>query len=116
MKRRKLSKEFKAKVAIEALKGQKTANELAQEFGIHVNQISVWKKQLLEAAPEIFSRGKDRVVEQHEVERDRLYRKVGQLQVEVDWLKKALDISIDGGGEAGHNRAGSSEIEHPSAM
>ncbi len=48
-----------AKVALEALKGQRTANELAQEFGVHVNQISLWKKQLLEAAPYVFGRGKD---------------------------------------------------------
>ena len=55
MKRRKFSEEFKAKVALEATKGQKTANELAQEFGVHVNQINLWKKQLLEAAPKVFS-------------------------------------------------------------
>jgi putative transposase len=60
MKRRRFSQEFKAKVALEAIKGQRTANELSQEFGVHVNQINLWKKQLLEAAPEVFSRGKDR--------------------------------------------------------
>lgn len=63
VKRRRFSDAFKAKVALEAIKGQKTANELAQEFGIHVNQISLWKKQLLEAAPKVFSRGKDREAE-----------------------------------------------------
>jgi transposase len=88
MKRRKFTKEFKAKVALEAIKGQQTVNELAQEFGVHPNQIGQWKKQLLEAASEVFSRGKDHEAERIEIERDRLYRKVGQLQVEVDWLKK----------------------------
>ena len=63
-------------------------SELAQEFGVHVNQINLWKKQLLEAAPKVFSRGKDREAERIVRERDRLYRKVGQLQIEVDWLKK----------------------------
>ena len=92
MGRRRFSDEFKAKVALEAIKGQKTANELAQEFGIHVNQINLWKKQLLEAAPKVFSRGKDREAERIEQERDRLYRKVGQLQVEVDWLKKKTGL------------------------
>jgi transposase-like protein len=53
--RRRFSDEFKAKVALEAIKGQKTGNELAQEFGIHVNQINLWKKQLMEAAPKVFS-------------------------------------------------------------
>ena len=92
MKRRRFSDEFKAKVALEAIKGQKTANELAQEFGIHVNQINLWKKQLMESAPKVFSRGKDREAERIERDRDRLYRKVGQLQVEVDWLKKKTGL------------------------
>ena len=88
MKRRKFSKEFKAKVALEAIKGQRTANELAQEFGVHVNQINLWKKKLLESAPGVFPTGKDREAERLAAQREILYRKVGQLQVEVDWLKK----------------------------
>lgn len=92
MKRRRFSDEFKAKVAIEAIKGQKTANELSQEFGVHINQINQWKKQLLGAAPKVFSRGKDREAERIERERDQLYRKVGQLQIEVDWLKKKTGL------------------------
>lgn len=70
MKRRKFSAEFKAKVALEAVKGQRTANDLAQEFGIYVNQINLWKTQLLEAAPEAFSRGKDHETDRLEQERD----------------------------------------------
>ena len=88
MKRRRFSNEFKAKVAIEAIKGQRTVNELAQEFEVHPNQIALWKKQLLESASDVFRRGKDREAEEQAKECDRLYRKVGQLQVEVDWLKK----------------------------
>ncbi len=88
MKRRRFSKEFKAKVALEAIKGQQTAAELAQEFGVHVNQINLWKKQLIETAPLAFGNGKDCEAEQLKRERDILYRKVGELQVEVDWLKK----------------------------
>jgi transposase len=88
MSRRKFSKEFKAKVALEAIKGHKTINELAQEFGVHPNQITVWKKKLLEVAPDVFGRKKDREAEQAKEERDRLYKKVGKLQIEVDWLKK----------------------------
>lgn len=88
MGRRKFTKEFKAKVALEAIKGQRTLNELAKEYGVHPNQIGMWKKKLLEIAPEVFSRGKDRDAERAKEERDRLYKKVGQLQIEVDWLKK----------------------------
>ena len=88
MKRKQFSKEFKAKAAIEAIKGQRTVNEIAQEFGVHVSQINRWKKDLLETAPEVFSQKKDREAKRVELEKDQLYRKVGQLQVEVDWLKK----------------------------
>ena len=88
MKRRKFSRKFKARVALEAIKRQRTANELAQEFGVHVNQINLWKKKLLQSAPEVFSTGKDREAEHLAAQRDILYREVGQLQVEVDWLKK----------------------------
>lgn len=88
MKRRKFTSEFKAKVAIEAIKGQRTVNEIAQEFGVHPNQIAIWKKQLLSSAADVFSRGKDLDAERKAEECDRLYRKVGQLQVENDWLKK----------------------------
>ena len=88
MGRRKFTKEFKAKIALEAIKGQRTLNELAKEYGVHPNQIGMWKKKLLEIAPEVFRQGKDRDAERAKEERDRLYKKVGQLQIEVDWLKK----------------------------
>lgn len=88
MGRKKHSKELKAQIALDAIKGQKTMAELASEYGVHANQISRWKKQLLDASPDIFTRGKDKEAEQKEVERDRLFKKVGQLQLEVDWLKK----------------------------
>jgi len=88
MGRKKYSKELKARIALDAIKGQKTMSELSSEYGVHANQISRWKKQLLEAAPDIFTHGKDKEAEQKEVEQDRLYKKVGQLQLEVDWLKK----------------------------
>ncbi|MHB1382088.1 MAG: transposase, partial [Thermoleophilia bacterium] len=75
MNRRKFTNQFKAKVALEAIKGQRTVNELAQEFGVHPNQISLWKKQMLASAPEVFGSAKNREAEQMEVERDRLYKK-----------------------------------------
>ncbi|MDL1969204.1 MAG: transposase [Deltaproteobacteria bacterium] len=88
MSRKKHSKELKAKIALDAIKGQKTMSELASEYRVHSNQIGRWKKQLFESAPDIFNMGKDKETEKKEVERDRLYKKVGQLQIEVDWLKK----------------------------
>jgi transposase-like protein len=88
MKGKRYIKEFKARVALVAIKGQKTAAELASEYEVHVSQISTWKKQALEALPEVFGRGQAREEEQREAERDRLYRQIGKLQVEVDWLKQ----------------------------
>jgi len=88
MARQSYSKEFKARVALDAIKGQKTVSEIASEYTIHPNQVSQWKKNALEGMAESFARGKSNEVEDMERERDQLYRKVGQLQVEVDWLKK----------------------------
>jgi transposase len=84
----KYSKELNARIALDAIKGQKTIAELSSEYGVPANQIRIRKKQLLDATSVAFSNGKDKDVEQKEVERDHLYQKVGQLQIEVDWLKK----------------------------
>jgi|SRR5579859_1508803 len=88
--RRRHSSEFKAKVALEAVKGQKTLNELATEFGVHPVQIAQWKRQLLEASPAVFDGGgsgnrRERTQEQLI---EQLYQQIGQLKVEVDWLRK----------------------------
>ena len=73
MKRKRYSKEFKARVALDAIKGQKTAAELASEFEVHVSQINIWKKLALEALPEVFGQGQEREEAQREAERDRLF-------------------------------------------
>jgi len=89
-KRRKFTTEFKAKVALEAIKGQRPIHELAKDYDVHPNQIAQWKKQLLEGSSEVFRRGKDPDTAAREAELDRAYRQVGRLQVEVDWLKKKV--------------------------
>ena len=88
MKRKNHTKSFKAKVALAAIKGQKTANEIASEFGVHVSQINRWKKEALDALPESFGSKKDKTIQDMESERDHLFQQIGKLQVEVDWLKK----------------------------
>jgi transposase-like protein len=87
--RRRHSSEFKAKVALEALKGQKTLNELASEFGVHPVQIAQWKRQLLEGSPSLFEDGRaSRRERDQEQLVEQLYQQIGQLKVEVDWLRK----------------------------
>lgn len=88
MAQKKFSSEFKAKVAIEALKGHKTINELASEFEVHPTQIHQWKKLLLEGSKRLFSGKNEKDVELLEKEREKLYTQIGQLAVELDWLKK----------------------------
>ena len=87
-KRRRFSAEFKAKVALEAVRGQKTLAELAVEHEVHANQIAQWKKQLLESLPEVFGRRREQDAAQQEELTGRLYQQIGQLKVELDWLKK----------------------------
>jgi transposase-like protein len=90
MKRRRFSAQFKARVAREALKERRTVAELAAEYDVHPNQISQWKRQLLDALPEVFSKRSEQEREREERLKDRLYRQIGQLQVELDWLKKKV--------------------------
>ena len=91
-KRNSYDKNFKAKIALEALKGERTIAEIASEHGIHPNQITQWKQQLLEGLPEIFERKKSKgPASEDDRERDELYRQIGKMKIEIDWLKKKLD-------------------------
>ena len=87
-KRQNHSAAFKAKVALEAIKGLKTSAELASRYEVHPTQISQWKKRVLEEMPGLFSGRKERAEQDEEELRSRLYQQIGQLQVELDWLKK----------------------------
>jgi len=80
---------FKAKVALEAIKEIKTLNEIAATYGVHRVQICKWKKQLLESVPSLFKRENKGEAEWIK-ERDNLYRQIGEVTVERDWLKKKL--------------------------
>jgi transposase len=93
-KRKVLSGEFKAKVALEAIRGVRSVNEIAQEFGVHPTQVGQWKKELLEQAGSLFEikRGPKPVDESASPER--LYSEIGRLKMELDWLKKKSGLSL----------------------
>lgn len=87
--RKRYDKEFKAKVALEALKGEKTLQELAITYSVHPNMIALWKRQILEHASALFEKeGKDKASEDASRQKDELYKQIGQLQVENEYLKK----------------------------
>ena len=84
--------DFKARVALEALKGHKTLNQVASEYGGHPNQVSAWKQQLKQELPRIFCARRAKQSEEEEALKARLYQQIGQLQVELDWLKKKAGL------------------------
>lgn len=82
---------FKARVALEAIKGERTLAQLASQYGVHPNQIGQWKKRLLKELPEVFSGRRKKADQDGEVLEAELYRQIGQLKVELDWLKKKFN-------------------------
>jgi putative transposase len=86
--RKNYSSAFKAKVALEAVKKEKTIAQLSSEYGVHANQINQWRKRLLEELPDIFSKKRQKKEKDNEDLQDELYRQIGQLKVELDWFKK----------------------------
>jgi transposase len=93
--RRKFSSKFKAKVAIEAIQERMTLQQIASKYEVHPNQISQWKRQFLEGAETVFEGDSTAKDQQQELqnEQDKLYKKIGRLQVENDFLKKSLGES-----------------------
>lgn len=97
-KRRQHSAEFKARVALEAVKGLKTVNEIAREYEVHPVQVSQWKKDLLERLPEVFGRKAGPETEVLGRQKEKLERKVGELTMDIEFLKKKcvqLGIPLD---------------------
>ena len=84
----------KAKIALEAVKGTKTVNEIAQEFGVHPTQVGLWKKALLEKAGQLFDVKLGTKAIDPQSNPERLYAKIGQLNMELEWLKKKSGISF----------------------
>ena len=83
---------FKARVAIEAIRGEKTLSQLGSQFKVHPIQIAKWRKSALEQLPELFVDGRTRKGAPVESGNDALYAEIGRLKVELDWLKKKVGM------------------------
>ena len=86
--RKQYSPKFKARVAIEAIRGEKTLSQLGSQFKVHPMQIAKWRKAALEQLPELFVDGRSRKSRNEETDQDALYEEIGRLKMELDWLKK----------------------------
>ena len=93
-KRKTFSSAQKAKVALEAIKGLKTINQIAQEHNVHPTQVNHWKKELLANVSELFETKRGPKPIDAQSDPDRLYAKIGQLNMELDWLKKKSGIDL----------------------
>ena len=92
MMRKKFEAGFKAKVALEAFRGEKTLAQISSEYGVHANLISRWKQELLQGASGIFSSKNVKQDNGQEEKIDKLYKSIGELKAENDWLKKKLQL------------------------
>jgi transposase-like protein len=92
-KRKVFSGEFKAKIALEAVRGVKTVNEIAQDFGVHPTQVGQWKRELQEQAGSLFDAKRGAKPVEPSASPERLYSEIGRLKMELDWLKKKSGIS-----------------------
>ncbi len=91
--RRSFSGEMKARIALEAIKGQRTMAEIASHYGVHPVQVAKWKRQAVEGMSQLFADRRAQEVNGEEALKAELYQQIGQLQVELDWLKKKSGLS-----------------------
>jgi len=93
-KRKTFTSDFKAKVALEAIRGLKTVNEIGQDFGVHPTQVTLWKKELTDQAVSVFDAKRGTKPVEPSTSPDRLYSEIGRLKMELDWLKKKSGICL----------------------
>lgn len=91
MTRKQYSSKFKARVAVEAIRGEKTLSQVGSQFKVHPIQIAKWRKTALDQLPELFVDGRTRKAS-GEADSDALYEEIGRLKVELDWLKKKVGM------------------------
>lgn len=91
--RRNFSAEMKSRIALEAIKGQKTIQEIASHYGVHPNQVTNWKRQAIEGMPSVFADRRTHPDTSEETVKAELYQQIGEMKVELDWLKKRSGLS-----------------------
>jgi transposase-like protein len=92
-KRVRRSKELKFKVALEAIRGEKQLAQIAEEYHVHPQQVTQWKKELLDKGPGLFATQVERDGKRIDAEREELYKTIGHQQVVISWFKKKLGVS-----------------------
>lgn len=92
--RRKFTSVFKAQIAIEAVRERESLADMAKKYEVHPNQISKWKQEFLEKSAQVFDLSGSEDSDEKQVDSDKLYAKIGELQLEVDFLKKSLQKGI----------------------
>ena len=89
-KRRIFGSAFKAKVALDAIRGLKTIGELVKQYQVHATQVALWKKQMLEGAELVFENGSGKKEASDEPRASELYEQIGKLNIQLEWLKKKV--------------------------
>jgi transposase len=95
--RKQYTPKFKAKVALEAIRGERTLTQLASQYHVHPIQVGQWRKTAQEQLAELFVDGRKRKRRDEDIEKDALYEQIGRLKVELDWLKKSWSARLSGG-------------------
>jgi len=88
--RKKFEPAIKARVALEAIKGEKTAAQISSEYGVHATQVTQWKQDLIQRSAEIFAKPDNTMARQYEEAVDKLHKAIGEITMENNWLKKKL--------------------------
>ena len=90
--RKKFEPALKARIALEAIKGEKTLAQLSSEYGVHATQVGQWKQELIRRSAELFAKPDNSLTQQHQEVTDKLHKTIGEIIVENNWLKKKLQI------------------------
>ena len=90
--RKKFEPALKARIALEALKGEKTTAQISSEYGVHATQVTQWKQELVQRSAELFAKHKSSMAQEQEELTDKLHKTIGEITMENNWLKKKLKI------------------------